>query len=238
MADNNCATGTPDLGRIKAVGLFLLDDCLAPVYADSAGYWDDCPAGVEASDDIDDGEDFTRRCADGSIKRYLPGVKSLQDIEVNVDFHWLDPEWVAQAQGAEPIVFNGEVVGWSDGTTDRFNVLVVVVQEILGGDVCADDGSCNNYWRLYPIKGARITEDGDLGSEDNVIRLTGNTFASSNLGSGPIPMFCDPDTGEATWPDTCFTQNQHRYRFIGGPPPEVCGVIDTEEPVDPCTPAS
>jgi len=230
---------TPDLGRIKAVALFLLDDCMSPIYGTAAGYIDDCPAGIETDDNIDDGEDFTRRCADGSIKRYLPGVQSLQGIEVNVDFHWLDPEFVALANGASPIYFDGEVVGWSDGTQDRFNVLVAVVQEILGGDVCAgDDPGCNNYWRLYPLKGARMTEDGDIGSEDNVIRISGNTVDTAQLGSGPIEMFCDALTGEAAWADTCFPSGQHRYRFIGGPYPTDCGIIDTVEPPAPCTPAS
>lgn len=229
---------TPDLGRIKAVGLFLLDDCMAPVYGANSGYVDDCPAAVATSDNIDDGEDFTRRCADGSLKRYLPGIKSLQSIEVNLDFHWLDPTFVALAQGASPIVHDGDVVGWGDGTNDRFNVLVVVWQELLGDDVCTDDQPCSDYVRMYPIQGARLTEDGDIGSEDNVIRLTGETVDYAQLGSGPIPLMCDGTTGDAEWPTTCFPSGEHRYRFIGGPVPADCGVMDTEEPDSPCTPGS
>lgn len=229
---------TPDLGRIKKVGLFLLDDCLAPIYGAAAGYLDDCPAAVATSDDIDEGSDFTRRCADGSVKRYLPGVKSLQSIEVNVDFHWLDPEWVALAGGASPITHDGDVIGWSDGTSDRFNVAVVIWQEILGDDTCTSENLCNDYVRIYPVKGARLTEDGDIGSEDNVIRLTGNTVDSSNLGSGPIPLACDTVTGDAVWISDCFPTGDHRYRFVGGPAPEDCGSYTTVEPDDPCTPAS
>lgn len=231
---------TPDLGRIKKVGLFLLDDCMAPIFGPASGYIDDCPAGIETSDNIDDGEEFTRRCADGSIKRFIPGVKSLQSIEVNVDFHWLDPEWVASAGGAQPIVNNGEVIGWSDCTRDRFNVLVVVEQEILGSDACSGDveeGS-NSFIRLYPVKGARLSEDGDIGSEDNVIRLTGETTDSTNLESGPIPLAWDSEEGEAVWLSDCLPSGCHRYRFTGAPLPEVCGSYDTEEPPSPCTPAS
>lgn len=231
---------TPDLGRIKSVGLFLLDDCMAPVYAVGAGYIDDCPAAVEASDDIDDGEDFTRKCADGRTKRFLPGVKSLNSIEVNVDLHWLDSEWIAAAGGAEPILNNdGEVIGTGVSTNDSFNVLVVVWQEILGADICAGDtDTCNDWIRMYPLKQARLTEDGDLGSEDNVFRITGNTVDSAQLGSGPIPLICDTADGTAVWPVNCFPSGQHAYRFTGGPAPEECGTIDTTEPDDPCTPAS
>ena len=32
------ACTTPDLGRIKKVGLFLADDCLNPIYGAAAGY--------------------------------------------------------------------------------------------------------------------------------------------------------------------------------------------------------
>lgn len=230
---------TPDLGRIKAVGVFLLDDCMAPIYGPSAGYITDCPAGIETSDNVDDGEPFTRRCSDGRIKRHIPGKKSLESIEANADFHWLTPEWVAQAGGASPIIFGGEVVGWADGTRDSLNVLLVVWQEILGGDVCGgEDADCNDYVRMYPLKGARLTEDGDIGGEDGVFRLTGETVDTSVLGSGPLPLFCDPETGEAAWATDCFPSGQHRYKFIGAAHPEECGAIDTVEPDDPCTPAS
>lgn len=230
---------TPDLGRIKAVLLFLLDDCMAPIYGDAAGYIDDCPAAVESSDNIDDGTPFTRRCANGQIKRFIPGEKSLESIMLNVDLHWVDSEWLASTGAVTPIYHDGEVIGYGDGTRDKANILVVVVQEILGGDTCSDDdGGCNDYWRLYPIKGARVTEQGNVGAEDSFIRITGETVDSSELGSGPIPMACDSVTGEAEWLSNCLPSGLHRYKFVGGPAPEGCGSIDTEEPDVPCTPGS
>lgn len=227
---------TPDLGRVKAVGVFLLDDCLAPIYGPDAGYIDDCPAGVETSDNVDEGEDFTRRCADGSIKRYIPGVSSLQSIEVNIDFHWLDPNWLAQAGGAAPIMHNGEVIGWTDTTRSRFNVAVVVWQEILGSEGCdpsATEVGCNNFVRIYPLKNARVSENGEVGGEDNVTRITGSTVDAHALGSGPIPLGYDPMTGEAEWLTNCLPRG-HRARFVGGPIPDFCGAMDTVEPTEPC----
>jgi hypothetical protein len=228
---------TPDLGRIKAIGLFLLDDCLSPIYGPGAGYIDDCPAGLDTSDNMDEGEDFTRRCADGSIKRFVPGVQSLQSIEVNVDFHWLDPDWLSQAGGASPVMHNGEVIGWSDCTRSNFNVAVVVWQEILGSDACdpaTTDPGCSGFIRVYPLKDARITEDGTPGDEDNVIRLTGQTSDAAQLGSGPIPLACDPTTGEAEWLTDCLPSGCHRFRFVGAGVPDECGAIDTVEPPTPC----
>lgn len=231
---------TPDLGRIKKVGLFLLDDCLAPVYGVAAGFLDDCPAAFESSDNVDAGEDFTRRCANGEIRRFIKGVPSLQDIEVNVDFHWLDPDWISQAGGAQPIIHDGEVVGWSDCTSDRFNVAVVVWQEILGVDGCDPNSTdlCKDYVRIYPLKNARVTEEGTVGGEDGVVRITGSTDASNNLGSGPVELFCEPLTGDAAWATDCFPTGCHRFKFIGGPAPEGCGSFDTVEPPEPCVAAS
>lgn len=218
---------TPDLGRIKKVGLFLADDCLNPVYGADAGYLDDCPAAFETSDNVDDGEEFTRRCADGSIKRYVPGVKSLQSIEVNVDMHWLDPEWIAAAGGASAIEHDSEVVGWADGTSDRFNVIVVIWQEILGE---CGDGANGDFVRIYPVKGARISEEGAPGSEDNYVRIAGETTDSHNLGFGPIPLFLDSLTGDAEWPTEELPDGTHRFRFIGAPAPSECGAITTVDP--------
>lgn len=232
---------TPDLGRIKAVGLFLLDDCLAPVYDLSAGYIDDCPAGVETSDNLDEGTDFTRRCADGTIKRFIKGRSSLQDIEVSIDFHWLDPDWVAQAGGAQPVMHEGEVIGWSDCTQSTFNVAVVVWQELLGGDACdpsAVEPGCNDYIRIYPLKDARLTEEGTIGGEDSVIRLSGSTSATHALGSGPVPLACDPATGDAEWLSDCLPSGCHRFKFIGGPAPTTCGPMDTTAPPSACAGAS
>lgn len=218
---------TPDLGRIKKIGLFLADECLNPIYGADAGYLDDCPAAFETSDNIDDGEEFTRRCSDGSIKRYVPGVKSLQSIEVNVDMHWLDPEWIAAAGGATAIEHDGEVVGWADGTADRFNVIVVVWQEVLGE---CGGGVLGDFVRIYPVKGARISEEGAPGSEDNYVRISGETTDSHNIGLGPIPLALDTLTGDAEWLTDELEDGTHRFRFIGAPAPEGCGSIATVDP--------
>jgi hypothetical protein len=218
---------TPDLGRIKKVGLFLADDCLNPIYGADAGYLDDCPAAFETSDKVDDGSEFTRRCTDGSIKRYIAGVKSLQAIEVNVDFHWMDPSWIANAGGATAIEHDTEVIGWADGVSDRFNVIVVVWQEILGE---CGGGATGDFVRIYPVKGATITEEGTPGSEDNYVRITGETTNSSNLGLGPIPLAMDTITGDSEWLSEPLADGQHRYRFIGAPAPDGCGAIATTDP--------
>jgi hypothetical protein len=218
---------TPDLGRIKKVGLFLADECLTPLYGADMGYLDDCVANFESSDNVDDGEEFTRRCADGSIKRYIPGKKSLQSIEVNVDLHWLDPEWIANAGGATAIEHDSEVIGWADGTSDRFNVIVVVWQEILGE---CGGGVTGDFVRIYPVKGATVTEEGTPGAEDNYVRITGQTSDSHNLGVGPIELALDSTTGDTEWLSEALPDGTHRFRFVGGTAPDGCGSIATVDP--------
>jgi len=224
------ACNTPDLGRIKKIGLFLADNCLNPIYGLDAGYLDDCPAAFETSDNSDDGVEFTRRCADGSIKRYIPGVKSLQSIEVNVDLHWLDPTWIAQAGGATAIEHDTEVIGWADGVSDRFNVIVVVWQEILGE---CGGGVTGDFVRIYPVRGATVTEEGTPGSEDNYVRITGQTTDSHNLDFGPLPLALDTITGDAEWLSETLPDGAHRFRFVGAPAPDGCGTIATVSPGSP-----
>lgn len=230
----NC-TGQPDLGRILAVGVFAADECLAPIYGPRMGYYDDC-ATISTSDNTDDGEDFTRRCPDGSIRRFVPGKRSLQSIEVNIDYHWFDPSWMGEIGGAQPITQGGEVIGWSDCTQDRFNLIVVVWQEILGAGACAD-GTLQAYVRIYPLKDARITEEGDVGAEDSYTRITGMTVDTHALGSGPLPLAAGETRPE--WLTQCLADGCHRFRFIGAPPPDLdeCGPMDTEEPTVACVPA-
>ena len=150
----NCTS--QDLGRIKKVGLFLADADMTPRFGPDMGYLDDCPAAFESSDSVDDGEEFTRRCADGSIKRYVPGVKSLQSIEVNIDLHWIDAEWLASAGGAGAITHETETVGWADRTSDRFNVFVVVWQELLGNaQAVVDERFAGNTPRTIDLAAAQ-----------------------------------------------------------------------------------
>jgi hypothetical protein len=191
------------------------------------GYLDPCVAAFETSDNVDDGEEFTRRCADGSIKRYIPGVKSLQSIEVNVDLHWLDPEWISNAGGAAAIEHDGEVIGWADGKADRFNVIVIVWQEILGE---CGGGVIGDFVRIYPVKGATVTEEGTPGSEDNYVRITGMTSDSNNVGVGPIELALDSTSGDAEWLSEALEDGNHRFRFVGAPAPDGCGSVATVDP--------
>ena len=233
MAGEVCKT--PDLGRILAAGLFLLDECMRPVFAPDAGYIDNCVAAVGSTDNVDEGEDFIRRCADGSIKVNIPGKRSLQSIEVTVDFNWLDPAWIAQAGGAQPITQNGEVIGWGDATSDRFNVAVVVWQEIISDDCAAGDSGAGAYVRVYPLKGARITEEGEMGSAESYVRVTGLTTDKHDLGNGPWPLAMGED-GDAEWLTNCIPSGTHRVKFVGGPVPEECGSVETVEPDVECIP--
>jgi hypothetical protein len=154
-------------------------------------------------------------------------VKSLQSIEVNVDLHWLDPEWIANAGGATAIQHDSEVVGWADGKADRFNVVVIVWQEILGE---CGGGATGDFVRIYPVKGATVTEEGTPGSEDNYVRITGSTSDSHNIGKGPIELAMDSTTGDAEWLSDDLPDGTHRFRFVGASAPDGCGAIATTDP--------
>lgn len=227
---------SPILGRLKAAAVFQLDDCMRPVYGPNTGYIDDCFAAFSSSDNLDEGTEFTRRCADGTILYYEPGEQSLQSVEVNLD---LNAEPATEFIGGLGLVKEltdgeggGTPLGFTRGTKGSANLLVVVWQEILGSEACEDEDS--EQWRvhLFPLRKARLTLEGDLGSEDSYFRITGVTATSANLGQGPIPLLAG--NPNPVFPTSDLEVFHHTVLTHGvAAPPEDCGVVDTEAPTTP-----
>lgn len=227
----------PILGRLKTAGVFILDDCMRPIYGEGVGYLDDCFAAFSTSDNMDDGESFTRRCADGTILYQEEGEQSLTSVEVNLDLN-AEPaeEWMAQAGLVTPVMNGTDVIGWTRCTKSSANLLVIVWQEVLGADACAE-GETAGGWRLhmFPLRKARLTLEGDIGAEDGYIRITGNTSPEANLGEGPIPLLAGATPADPpVFPTNDLVVCHHTALTADvAPPPDQCGVIDTTAPPAP-----
>lgn len=221
----------PILGRLKTAAVFRLDECMRPIYSSSGGYVDDCFGAFSSSDNMDEGETFTRRCSDGTILYHEDGEQSLQSVEVNLDLNAEpDAEWLAEVGLVQPIMNGGDAIGWTRGTKASANLLVAVWQEVLGADACDDESSEGGFrLHLFPLRRARLTLEGDLGSEDSYVRITGRTVAEANLGAGPIPFLAgDPDP---VYPTDDLLVFHHTALTEGiAPPPTECGVIETVAP--------
>lgn len=226
---------SPILGRLKTAAVFELDDCMRPVYGPDTGYVDDCFAAFSSSDNMDEGTEFTRRCADGTILYYEPGEQSLQSVEVNLDLNaepmtdFISRLGLVRAIGATDA--SSTPFGFTRTTKGSANLLVAVWQEVLGSEACVDEDS--DQWRvhLFPLRKARLTLEGDLGSEDSYFRITGVTATSANLGKGPIPLLRDPVTGDPIFPTNDLDVAHHTVLTSGvAAPPTECGVIATEAP--------
>lgn len=225
-------------GKIKAAGVFQLDDCMRPIYGTAAGYIDSCPAAIDTSDNMDEGETFTRRCADGTILYHEDGEQSLESVEVSLDLHAVPADWMSGVGLVEPVVNDGNVIGWTRCTKASANLLIAIWQEMRGGDACSTEGDANG-WRLhmFGVRNARLTLEGGIGAEDSYMRITGNTAGTADLGSGPIPLLADTD-GDPVFPTNCMSVCHHTVLDVGvASPPDVCGVIDTVEPTEACVPS-
>lgn len=224
----------PILGKLKTAAIFQLDDCMRPVYGTGTGYVDDCFAAFSTSDNMDEGETFTRRCADGRILYHEDGEQSLQSVEVNLDLNAEpDDDFMATVGLVQPVMNGVDVIGWTRCTIASANLLVAVWQEVLGADACdEDEAGAAGGWRLhlFPIKKARLTLEGDVGSEDGYMRITGTTSPEANLGLGPIPLLQGPS--EAIYPEDDLIVCHHTVlKNQIAAPPEECGPIDTVAPV-------
>ena len=219
------------LGRLKTAAVFELDDCMRPVYGADTGYVDDCFAAFSSSDNMDEGTEFTRRCADGRILYYEPGEQSLQSVEVSLDLN-AEPaaDFLVKLGLVKPILNGVEEIGFTRCTNGSANLLIVVWQEVLGSEACSDEDS--DKWRvhLFPLRKARLTVEGELGAEDSYMRITGLTGSTANLGKGPIPFLSDPD-GDPIFPTNDIEACHHTVLTSGiAAPPEECGVVPTVAP--------
>lgn len=223
----------PILGRLKSAAVFRLDDCMRPIYGADAGYVDDCFAAFSTSDNMDEGTSFTRTCADGRVLYHDDGEQSLQSVEVNLDLNAEpDDEWMAGVGLVEPVENDGRVIGWTRCTRASANLLIAVWQEVLGSEACAEEDS-EGGWRLhlYPIKNARLTFEGDIGSEDGYVRITGRTVAEADIGRGPIPFLAGAEGPEFPMDNLGVCHHTVLKRDIA-PPPIECGVIPAIAPDD------
>lgn len=224
----------PILGRLKTAAIFRLDDCMRPIYGTGAGYVDDCFGAFSSSDNMDEGETFTRRCADGTILYHEDGEQSLQSVEVNLDLNAEpDEDFMAEVGLVTPVMSGQDVIGYTRCTVASANLLVAVWQEVLGADACDDEEGGGDGWRvhLFPIKKARLTLEGELGAEDGYVRITGTTSPEANLGAGPLPLLAGPEGEDPVFPLNDLVVCHHTALTSGiAAPPEGCGVIDTVEP--------
>ena len=225
---------SPVLGRLSTAAIFRLDNCMRPIYGEGAGYFDDCFAAFSSSDNMDEGEAFTRRCANGNILYHEDGQQSLQNVEVSIDFNAEPAEsFMVEAGLVEPIENDGAVIGFTRCTIAKSNLLVAVWQEVLGSDACDDEdgGEGGHRLHLFPLKNARLTLEGDLGSAESYMRITGTTVPTANLGAGPIPLLSGPSGPVYAVDDLEVCHHTVLTSGVAAPPDD-CGVIDTVAPAE------
>lgn len=232
-----CELVTP--GPQQGVALFSVDDCYNPVYGTDAGYFDNCAqVGAIAPITADTRPEFLKTCPNGDIRAHVPARTVTTTTDVTFNFAWLPVEYLASIGASNPIVFNGETVGYSD-CDNAVKLIAVVYQELLGNDACGGGvQGASSVVTVYALRDVRISSDGLPGSSDFNYTVIGKAVRA-NIGSGPIPLFFDEaDPTEAAWPDDCIEVCAKGAVFKAFGPPEECGFITTVEPVDPCVTAS
>lgn len=233
MSAENCTY--PALGRFKNLALVLADDCGRAIGGPDSAWVEQCPGALDFTDDIDEGNDFERRCADDSIFVSIPGKKSLKGIDVNIDLHGLAPEFAAQL-GGTPVMQGADIVGWDDCISGEGNLQAYIWQDVAGGSACDPNASERQFLlTIFPwLSEVRITRQGTFGAADSFIRITGRSRTGHGFGLGGLPVMDDgagnPECMEQEISQACT----RRTILTTLPPPEECGFIT----VTPCEIAS
>jgi hypothetical protein len=228
MAVQDC--NYPILGKFKAVALVLADDCGKPIGGPGTGWMEHCPAAFTPAEDVNEGDSFTRECADGSILVDVPGVNTLLGVDVELDLHGASPEFISMASGSTPVTQNGTIVGWDDCKDGHGSLNMYLWREIVGESACdPETGKPQYLLDIYPwVDQVRITDEGTYGGSDGFIRVSGRSRTGHLFGTGGLEVFEDdteaPECMEDPIPPSCM-----RRRVITTlAPPEVCGLLDVE----------
>lgn len=177
----------------KVIRATLVDECGEVVVGDCAYATSRCFASVSMSDNVEAGEEFKIKAADGQYCINQRSAPLLNWIEVGISLLQVDPELVAILTGS-PVVYdgNGVAVGFQT-TTDTFATASFALEIWTGigkdpsGALCTGEDTLYGYLLLpWLVEGAT----GEITIENGAANLTVNAITSngSQWGQGPYDV--------------------------------------------------
>lgn len=171
----------------------LVDECGEVVVGDCAYATSKCFASIAMSDNVEDGEEFKTKAADGTFCVNQRAKPQLNWIEVTGTLRGVDPELVAILTGS-PLIYDGDgiAVGIQTTTTDYASASFALevwtgTGKTVGAAVC-EGGDLYYGYLLLPW----ITEGviGDITIENAAADFTfsGITSNGSAWGQGPYDV--------------------------------------------------
>lgn len=212
----------------------LVDEC-GEVVPGTCGYAvSKCFASVAMSDNVEDGDEFKVKAADGTFCVNQRSSPQLNWIENTITLLQVDPELVSLLTGS-PVVYNaaGSAVGFqttvSDYATASFALeLWTGVGKVVGDVACPAGGTLYGYF-LEPW----LTEGtvGDITIENGAANIVVNAITSSGNGWGHGPYDVTyTSLGAATPLLAAIPSDAHRHmQWTTYPPPAVtngCAFLD------------
>lgn len=239
----------PSFIGARVLRVTRLDSCGRPVYGPDSQAVSDGFVSVEISPDVEEGEDYTQRNANGDLCVSEKGQDSLQWLTVSIEFCRVDPCLWSLMNPTWKLVrgAHGEVTGFRIGTrfSDREGFALELWPKVSAqGALCDDDApeeaDPNGYFLLPYVIG---TAPDSWTLEDGVatFTLTGRTKGGSLWGRGPynvthdadgtpVPLLEPIDSGSASNNPDHF----HADIVTLAPPEPTCGC----QPLEPVAPSA
>lgn len=177
----------------KMIRATLVDECGEVVTGACAYATSRCFASVSMSDNVEAGEEFKVKAADGLYCTNQRSAPQLNWIEVAITLLQVDPELVSILTGA-PVVYdgNGVAVGFQT-TTDSFSTASFALEVWTGigkdpyGTPCSGEDTLYGYmllpWLVEGATGEMTVENGAANLTINAITSNGNQW-----GQGPYDV--------------------------------------------------
>lgn len=173
------------LVRGRTVRFTLTDACGFPQVTNSV-YVTDGFITVNATKNIDTGDEIKVRYANGKIGVHEPGRKSLLNFGIEIQLAKVDPAAIGMLTG-DPLVvdYAAKVVGWEEKElleiTQNF---AMEVWTATSAAACTTGAALSGYM-LYPLIGQGYVTIDNVGDKEVTAMIHADTFGSPAWGRGP-----------------------------------------------------
>jgi hypothetical protein len=213
------ATKCFNVVRGKRVRVTELNSCSIPVtggsFVVSEGF-----VQVEITSELEDGEEYVQKNADGKLCVNLRAPDSLKRLNVTVDWCQIDPDIINLITGSPLEMSGADAVGFriQEGEADVRWALELWTGL---GDTTCDDGVVEYGYLLLPLITGSTVGDVTIENATATFQTTGYTEGNSGWGVGPYDVIGSP----AAPLDVAISAIDHALirTTVVAPPTAVCG---------------
>lgn len=198
--------------RGRTVRITKLDNCGNPVSGAGGMFVTTGFITVKATKKMNSGTEIKVSNANDVVVVYEPGVMTLQNFDLEIDFAVADTGAIPLMTG-DPAVMdaNPATAGWiEEGLQPLNNFFALEIWTGIAGPPCAGTIQEYGYW-LYPYVGNAYVDADDVTNKEINFSIKANTFQGNNWGKGPYDVVSSSASSVVpAWLNATLPTSAHR----------------------------